>query len=285
MTINPKGARLLRGAWHLLLLLVAFSISPLHASVTPATCADDLEVKKQQALEDLRELEQAWNETHVHFIKYWETTYNPLWMAQLKREDKFSTALQADGEMLFDRYSHFAEEAKIQAQDEQEVVDQKLASFTGHIENLTNCCPVTDTKECLSFRRDEIKEELMDFTELIQKNAQDHRLLSGQIEQTLHENPSEHLPFGNRYAERFERWNVKVHPEFLMRQRMLREKLEVDWPAEKCCALCTADKLGISQDPVLNALKPDAQGSKGVSGQVVNQADVVKAFEEHDEEK
>ena len=255
------------------------------ASVTPEACSRNLEKTRHHALRDLSRLEKYLNEAYSQDLKSWETVYNPLWMARLKKEDRFSATLRAEGEMLYGRYRTFADDFKRLAANAQNQAGAHLESFKKQTAALTACCPVIDAQECLAYRRDEVQSETADFEKLLAKMAQEKKLFAQETEQALSENPSEHPPFGNRYAGHFERWDVKLYPEFLVRLRTLREKFEVEWPGEKCCAECTADRLGISQDPVLNALRPDPQGAKGASGKLVNGASVTAAFKEYDQSK
>ncbi len=66
--------------------------------------------------------------------------------------------------------------------------------------------------------------------------------------------------------------------------RDLQERFEQKWPATECCSACIADKAS-RQDPVLNQIKLDPQGSTGVGGNLVNNAGLGAAFERFEKDK
>lgn len=267
--------------------LFVFLFSPaLHAeNADPDSCEDRLTEKWLGMMEDVKRLEAYFMERKWHYLKYWETLYDPLWQAQVKRDDHLSEKRKAEGDVLFVRYARLAEDYLGSAEQADEMFRERMTSLYGAVKSIPSCCSGHDYRLCMGPRAQDIFERIENLDKILQLRRAVETEFSARVRASVTERPSDHDEFASRYSEYLERLESSGTVKILKLLRELRESLEVDWPGQKCCKLCVPVSTDTLQDPVLNRLKPNDQGQTGVDGRVVNNASLVKAFERFEESK
>lgn len=264
----------------LLMVLPAF---PALSSVSE--CQEFVGEKQGLALQEMKRLED-------HFVKmewaYWrhqQLFYGPLWNAEIKKRDSFSDAVKAEGEVAAGRYKNQAQFYFDEASGESQKIWQALARLKDQTSLLSRGCDFAEYQSCLEGGREPLDQALRNLEKLLKKNEESQGELTEKIHKTLSETLSEHLDFGERYQEERGVFYLKIYPLFLDSFRLLDEILETNNPAGKCCAVCSDENQKKGKDLVLEQVKPDAQGMKGVAGKIVNQTSLTAAFERKEAEE
>ncbi len=269
----------------LLLALFIFPLTLCAGEVTPDACTEKTDEKFVAMLEEVKKLDLDYFDRERNLIKHWETLYNPLWQARVKKDDPFSTSRHAEGEMLYKRYNQMQEDYLALAEEASAGMAERLEAVRESVKSLPGCCNSTAYRMCMNSWRDDLNTRV-DAMEQFLKNRKTHEIeFSSRLRAALEEKPSDHDAFEDRYAEQLTKWAASSRAGFLSKIRDIREKLEVDWPGPKCCAQCTEEGQDESNDPVLKRVKPDPQGNKGVAGNIVNNSDIKAAFDRYDMEK
>lgn len=256
---------------------------PIFLGFSAPQCNRELAGDQSDILHSLFELEQNFVQMKWQFHKYREAVYRPLWEARFKSEDPFSLEREAEGKLLYGRYRHLADSLLSLADEAEGKMFDEVDKIRASLTKVTEACKSGEFQNCLGPWWIDLQERLNAFQIFLKKYGLQERKLSDRVEQTIKENPSEHHDFGERYYEFYTEWAVKVYPEFLKQIRIIREKIELDWPNQKCCAVCEPRGQEFSKDTVLSQVSPDREGARGVEGQVVKQKGVTQAFDELEE--
>lgn len=251
----------------------------------PSSCEDQLTEKWIGMMDDVKRMETYFMERKWNYLKYWETVYNPLWQAQIRKDDQLSEKRRAEGEVLYARYSRLAEDYLSDAELADEKLTERISSLYEAVKAIPSCCSGHDFRQCMAPRSQDIFERTENFDKILQLRKTVETEFSARVRASVLERPSDHDEFSSRYLEYIERFEGSETVKILRLLRELRDSLEAVWPGQKCCALCVPVSTDTSQDPVLTRLKPNDQGQTGVDGRVVNNASVIKAFEEFEEIK
>lgn len=219
-----------------------------------------------------------------NYDKARETYYVPLWDAAIKKKDRFSPPLRAEGELLYQRYLSEAEAARDLAEEDSRNLFEEWESFKAGLSEISNACPLSKYRDCIEVWASKIEGLSEKLQKALNALILQERELTQSVAKTADETPSEHSAFGARYREIRGHWIEKYDPEVLSALRGIREELENNWAGDSCCKLCTAEN-SKEEDPVLQQIKPKSEGSKGVSGRVVNQANISQAIDELDRQK
>lgn len=273
----------------LTLLIVLLAAVPAvraeEKSLDPETCADSLEDRRAYFLQSLRELESIFQRKQAWFLKYWDTVYGPLWKAGLNVSDPFSRAKRTEGDLLQKRYASLAEGQLQLAVETRTELKEKLAGLKRAAGDFKQCCDAADVKICLDAWLEPLLRKIDELSTIVERQETDENEFSSRMRASLDESPSDHDELADRYIERLQIFEVYARIKVNRKIAEIEEKVEYDWPVEKCCALCLESSLLTSQDPVLAQLKPDSQGITGVRGKIVNNAGLVPAFEKLEKEK
>lgn len=268
----------------LLVFLLAFSAWAAEAP-SPSACEDKVTAKWVQMLEDLKRFETLYTEKDWNLLKYWETVYDPLWQASLKRQDPYSQARKAEGEMLSKRYQDLAESYLALAEEARTDMKKKIKDVRQGLKDLPKCCDSADYRICMAPRRQDVEIRLDELMKFLKAERTDEDEFSSRMRASVDEKPSDHDALVARYGERFQKMETEARFKFMEKLRAVREKLEVGWPGDACCKKCTPAAQSVSNDPVLARVKPDPQGNAGVAGKIVNNASVVDAFDRFEKQK
>ena len=269
-------------------LLFIFMVPRLWAvDVTPEACNKGLEDLRTESLRLAVRLENEYRDRDWLYLKYWETLYVPLWDAKARLKDSLSPSRQAEGEVLSGRYEHLSGVYKESADEKTRALNATLAALKANVAAMAGqVCAAGDMQSCLAPRITDLERRLAALEKIFSSQNEQTLLVSAAVTKAaLNDKPSDHDAFEDRFFEVFKNRKMRQLPVFLGAVRNFTEKLEVDWPGESCCAYCVRENLHGEADPVFNAVKPDEQGAAGVSGNIVNQARLTKAFEEMEKEK
>ncbi len=271
----------------LVFLFCLFILCPVlnAAEPNPDACEDSLTEKWVSMLEDLKRTETFFMESKWNYLKYWETVYNPLWQAQIKKDDTLSLTRKAEGEVLFARYQQLAEDYLSLAEEADSLLRQHLNSLKTAAKLFPSCCVSHDYRVCMAPRSQDIIERAENLEKILELRKSIEIEFSARVRANVHDRPSDHDDFSSRYQNYLQDLEITGNVKILVLIRDLRESLEINWPGQKCCKLCKPVSNDLSQDPVLNRLKPDKQGQTGADGRLVNNASIVKAFERFEESK
>ena len=263
-----------------------FAAFPLHAAEPAAdSCEDSLTKKWVSMLDDLNRVETFFMESKWRYLKYWETVYNPLWQAQVKKDDQLSEKRKAEGEVLFSRYQGLAEDYLSLAEESDAGITERLTSLRNKAKAIPSCCSNHDYRQCMSPRGQDILERVDNLEKMLQLRKTTEIEFSARVRSAVNDRPSDHDEFSSRFQNYLQDLEVAGGSKILFLLRDLRESLEINWPGQKCCEICKPLSADIADDPVLNRLKPDRQGESGADGRIVNNASIVKAFEKFEESK
>jgi hypothetical protein len=273
----------------LFIFLLFINAPVLFAAGVPATCSEIMEELQAEQRSRLSRLEENFMKAVWDYRKYQETVYTPLWEAARQKNDRFSPENRMKGAVAFERYRHLAdtdqENARAAVKRVQEVLDYLESGF---IQN--NACNVqgelpqriSDFRNCMEVYAAETTDRIAALRRLISDFYEEQERFSEMVERHITDNPSDHDTFEDRFRDYLFADNVQAVSEFLRLVRELQDRFEQKWPGKKCCQACEADQT-IGQDPVLSQIRLDAQGEKGVAGQMVNNARILDAFNKMDE--
>ncbi len=269
----------------LFLVLLLMPANLVRADLTPDACRDRLEESRQSFLQGLRELEDLYDRKQDWYLKYWDRAYTLAWQAKQKKDDLFSPARRNEGGLLSSRHDALAEGELSLAEEARGNMREKLVELRKKIPEMRKCCDAAQTQLCLEKWLEGIDRKLTDIEKLILLQETDENEFSARMRASVDESQSDHGDLPLRYAERFQNWAVLGKFRMMRKVRELDELMEYESPADSCCSHCIEKELRISNDPVLERLKPDAQGDTGVAGKIVNQASLKTAFKRYEEEK
>ncbi len=267
------------------LVLMPLTVEAFEIPVTTEACGDWTTDRWLKMLEKLKRLEIDFFERERYQLQLWETLYNPLWSAENKKKDAYSATRRAEGEMLAKRYTQASEDLLLLAEEADQNLSGEIKEIRNQLKGIPFGCDGSEFRMCMTPRREEIASSLDELEKFLAQRKTSELEFTSRMRAALQDKPSEHDALEDLYHERLEKWSVESRIRFLGMMRALREKLEVDWPGDRCCALCTGRVQNTSDDPVLRRVKPDPQGNLGVQGQVVNNASLTDAFERFDREK
>lgn len=258
------------------------------------TCGKNVESLRANALTALHRFDENFRNAGWNYRKYQELVYNPLWEAVVKRRDTYSKERQTEGEVLYRRYrlaadqrSGLAESDLENAFREFETVKRGMVqedSCGGALKSAKPGENISQFNNCMSLWNHGTGDLILAVEKLLKRYQKKQKEFSELLEAHLSDNPSEHDTFEDRYYNHFYEFDLKTQVLFLRLIHQIRERFELSWPAEECCAVCKADQKS-RWDPVLSQVKPDPQGDAGVAGNLVNNARLKQAFERFEKEQ
>ena len=255
---------------------------PVFAEPSPTQCSDSLEPSRVKVLKKLNEIEQSYSDMSWAALKHWETIYNPLWTAKYRTSREFAKQLQAEGQVLVNRYEHLADIYKEEAHDLSEEIFQSLNDLEGELRGMLTACSLEKFSNCIEPRISEILSHTFSLRGWIAANVQENHDFSQRVRRSLEDKPSDHPEFAFRYQEFFQDRKIRTGPQLLLHVRNIREALELDWVEEQCCGLCVLDAAVFGES--LKELPRDPAATDGVEGNVVTYFGLNDALEEYDGE-
>lgn len=263
--------------------LSLFLISSAFASAD--TCEDSLNHQWIELLENTRRAETLFNDRGFYYLKYWETLYNPLWSADVKRRDTLSDRRKAEGEILFARYQSEAETFFAQMEEAETEMRERLGELNKLVRLIPLSCSSRDFRLCMAPRSTDLSERLQNLIKILDLRKSLEVEFTARVQASVHDRPSDHDDFASRYQDYLLEIQTLNSIKILRLFRELREAVEIEWPGPKCCAFCQPQPGDSEQDPVLSRLRPSDQGQTGLDGRIVNNASLVKAFDEFEDGK
>ncbi len=274
----------------LFMIPLFFAASAVSAEECPAAA----DVYRSESLTRLFRLEKYYVTAAWHYRKAQEIVYNPLWEANIRKNDRFSKERRAEGEVHFGRYRHEADAAESQA-------DKNARRMMREFEKLQKVWPSgircgnqpVDTSvapsqasfdTCATVWRGEWDRKISEMERVLKEFQLWEARISMAAEKTLGETPSDHLKMTDRFAEYYSEVDLKINAGFQRLHRELRELLELKWPAAECCKVCAADE-SISVDPVFGKVKLEPSGPRGVDGETYKPSSLLEAFQNMNDEE
>lgn len=244
-----------------------------------SSCQMALETPRFEMRELLQGIKRNFVQFNWYYDQYLELVYRALWDAKQLKDDPFSPARQAKGEVLFARYQHQADSYLLEINEIEELVYAALDEFFGDIPGLTDFCSAWGYQDCALKWQDPFVEKVDTFRDLIQTHIDEQTELAEVVRNSLHDNPSEHHVFTARFHPRADRIQLEVIPQFLYLIRSLEEHLETNWVGGTCCNQCTAKSVEVAEDPFYTKMKADPEGYRGIQANVVGRQNLSDAFE------
>lgn len=262
------------------LFAFSFPVFSAPAPVDPDVCEDALSEKWISMLEDAKRAETYFMERKWHYLKYWETVYNAVWPAEIKKQDRLSDKRKAEGEVLYARYDRLAEDYLSLAEEADTELQSRLKSLRETMKSFTACCGAHEYRICMLPRAQDVAERVENLEKILDLRRSSEAEFSARIRASVQDRPSDHDDFASRYVEYLNDFEVKGSAKILFLFRELRNSLEVEWPGQKCCKLCNYAPADASQDELLSRVKPGDEKQTGLDGRIVNNASLLKAFDE-----
>lgn len=261
-------------------IAVPLMTGPLQAAEDPLACEEAHNPVRDELSEHLFRIEYHLIQMNWFDWKYRQTNYEDVWDAKVQANDPFSPQERAEGEVRYSRYFHFAEAAGKTAESERDDMLSRIQQIPMDLETLEGSCEALKYIDCTKVWKREFLEAFWVLKKRMHEYVQEQVRARAQVDSTLKDLPSEHHDFGERYHELHVRWISDYHPEILRALQDLHERIDYDWPAENCCAFCTAEEVESATSSLYQYVKPDPEGFLGVDGGALAKADIEAAFDE-----
>lgn len=220
--------------------LIAAEEVPLEAS---SSCSSHMQENFSNYLTFLSDLENSLIQMTWQFEKYRETVYNPLWEYSKSLNDKTTPTVYSKAKVLYDHYDGMAQIYLSNAKEHSEELTKTLDSFEAEFTNIQTHCPIPQFFDCLTPWADKTVEVLTDLRKLLQKRILQEMQLNDEVQESLKDSESAHDSYALRTLPVFEKWHKEFTPKFQSLLRTLRAQIELDWPANHCCAICSQTNL------------------------------------------
>ncbi len=267
---------------YLPLLLILLTPNLYANTHDPDRCRQDIQEIRDKSLTELTLIDQYFNTVYWQRFHFFETVYSPLFEAKIRMNDTFSPALRAEGAVLYGRYQHEADVYHSLYRQESKRLWRSFAKLTHLVKSAAACCAAASFQACHDEWQSLSKNQLRTLKKALSRQDALLRTLAHRVTLSLLENPSEHYPFPDRYAQEWQERQLNIVPVYLSSARAIRELFDIKNP-EICCAQCTAAKAGVEEDAVLRELRPSERPSEGIKGPVIHKSSLLNAFKDLDE--
>ena len=265
-----------------ILILFLLLSSLTHASLNESEVKTKTDNLRESILSEIYLLNQNYLKMKDYRFRLIECLYNPLWASRIKENDSFSPAVREQGAILRARYEGDADSYESLAMSVEKDIRQSMRLILKYLDEAHTICSSQAYHYCMDSWHHQTKGHLAQISKIFKKTSETYRVMQGSALKSLRENPSEHYRFPDRYEDSLKDIESKYYPSYINTVRLLKEQVEFQWPLE-CQSRCFGRAAEISDDPVLNTIKPDVHGEHGVDGNIVHQDDFGKAIDENNQ--